>query len=289
MELGGGQALAEAHAEAQLLVDGDLQRGDIRRFSQRLPEQRERVLQVVRLELGREEQRVGPRRSRRRGCDQIACEDPGALVNRRPRDGRVPRRSAAGEASGASGGVRRTACSPSSAATIGAPWSFATAAARSRAAAISASGSSAERARWRARTIGSSTSPRDRRCAPLPLGCGQSLIEHRREQRMREAHGAVGELEHVRGERLVERALLDSGGNELVGSQPCVRGREHERLMRRAREAVEPGRDELLELLGHDNRLSGVVGVVVERARELQRVERVAARHVVQPEECRSR
>ena len=57
----------------------------------------------------------------------------------------------------------------------------------------------------------------------LPLARRQPLIEHRREQRVREADRVLCELEHVLVERRLEYALLDSCGAELACGQSPVR------------------------------------------------------------------
>ena len=96
----------------------------------------------------------------------------------------------------------------------------------------------------------------------LPLARGQSLVEDRGEQRVREPNGSVLELDHLLAERRIECALLDAHAAELGDGQSCVRGSEHERLMRRAGEAVEPRGHELLQPLGNRQRL----GRIRERA-----------------------
>ena len=84
---------------------------------------------------------------------------------------------------------------------------------------------------------------------------------------------------------------VDARRDELRRRQPRVRGREHERLARRAGEAVESGGDELLQPLGNRQRLRRIADAPVgaERPRELERVERVPARDLVQPEQRRPR
>ena len=74
----------------------------------------------------------------------------------------------------------------------------------------------------------------------LPLARGQSLIEDRGKQRVREPHGSVLQLDHLIAERRIQCALLDAHAAELGDGQTCMGGSEHERLMRRAGEAVEP-------------------------------------------------
>ena len=116
--------------------------------------------------------------------------------------GRQARRSASARSPA---GVRRSACSPSSAAAIGAPWAAAAAAACSSAAASSASGRSVESARWRARATGSSASSREAAVRALPLVRRQPLVEDRGEQRMREANRAVARA-RSRSPRAPDRA-----------------------------------------------------------------------------------
>ena len=103
-------------------------------------------------------------------------------------------------------GVRRSACSPSSAATIGAPWSAAAVAARS-----SADGELGVRGRRR-RARGGAPGRAGRRRAPragdapaVVRSGAQALVEHGGEQRVREADGrrrrARGPVRRARGSR----------------------------------------------------------------------------------------
>ena len=81
---------------------------------------------------------------------------------------------------------------------MGAPRVLARAAASSRAAAIWVSGRSVESARWRARSIGSSTNRRNASVRVPPLVGGHAVVDDRREQRVREAHRPVRALDHMR-------------------------------------------------------------------------------------------
>ena len=125
----------------------------------------------------------------------------------------------------------------------------------------------------------------------LPLTGREPLIEDRGQERVREPDRAAGQLDHVRGERRVERARVDPRAGELCRRQARIRGGEHENLTRRGLEAVETGGDELLQPFGDGQRLRRVAhgAVGAERPRELERVERVASRHRVQSQERRPR
>ena len=123
----------------------------------------------------------------------------------------------------------------------------------------------------------------------LPLAGRQPLVEDRGQKRVREPDRAAGELDHVRSERRLECAGLDPGAGKLCRSQARIRGREHEHLARRCVEAVEAGGDELLQPFGDGERLRRIRhrAVGAERPRKLERVERIPARHRVQPEQRR--
>ena len=123
----------------------------------------------------------------------------------------------------------------------------------------------------------------------LPLAGREPLVEDRGQQRVREPDRAAGELDHVRSERRLECAGLDPRAGELCRRQARIRGREHEHLARRCVEAVETGGDELLQPFGDGERLRRIRhrAVGAERPRELERVERIPARHRVQPEQRR--
>ena len=125
----------------------------------------------------------------------------------------------------------------------------------------------------------------------LSLAGREPLIEDRGQKRVREPDRAAGQLDHVRSERRVECATLDPRAGELCRRQARIRGREHEHLARRSFEAVETGGDELLQPLGDGQRLRRVPhrAVGAKRPRELERVERIPARHGVQPQQRRPR
>ena len=123
----------------------------------------------------------------------------------------------------------------------------------------------------------------------LSLRDRQPLVEHGGQQRVCETNGATCDLDHVLIERSGEGTLLDPCRDELGGSQPRIRGREHEGVTRRAREPVETDRDELFELRRHlhgPRRFMGAV-VGVERTRQLAGIERIPTRDAVQPQQCR--
>ena len=95
--------------------------------------------------------------------------------------------------------------------------------------------------------------------------------------------------------------LASSAGSRALCSMPTrpssvtvsrrVCRREHESLARLACEAVEPGGHELLQPLGDGQRLRriGERAVGTQRPRELEGIERIAARCLVQPEQRRPR
>jgi hypothetical protein len=123
----------------------------------------------------------------------------------------------------------------------------------------------------------------------LPLARREPLVERRREQRVREPHGPVHELEDVLGERVLEGALADPRLGELGEGQARLRRDEHERVASSPVEPAEPRGDELLEALGDRQWSRGVTDGVagVERTRELEGVERVASRDLVDAEQRR--
>ena len=83
---------------------------------------------------------------------------------------------------------------------------------------------------------------------------------------MREPHGSVLQLDHLLAERRIERALLDAHAAELGDGQTCMGGSEHERLMCRAGEAVEPRGHELLQPFGDRQRLGRIRNGALRRS-----------------------
>ena len=133
--------------------------------------------------------------------------------------------------------------------------------------------------------------PRQAAVDVLPLGRRQPLVEDRREQRMRETNRAARHFEDVLVARRLERVGRDARVGELRGRQPRVRGRQREHLAGGRVEAVKAGCNELLQLLRHTQRLRRVAlgAFGSESAPQLERVERVSARGLVQPEQGRPR
>ena len=107
------------------------------------------------------------------------------------------------------------------------------------------------------------------RCKPL--------VEDGGKERVREPDGSVGDLDDPFGDRGIERGRVDAGGLKLTRRQPRIRGREHEGVARRAREAGETSREELLQAVRNGQRLRRVTPTILgaERAGQLEGVERV--------------
>ena len=226
------EALAKADVEAQPLVDRRPQRRRCARLQQRLASAAIGGRHVLRDSASR------PSASARSGPGCAATARPRAREPARPRrrEVRAPRRRCAGVEVGAVlRGVSRTACSPSSAATSARP-------ARPPPRPPPRAAPRARRPARRSRAPGDARARADPRrrlpgdaCTRLPLRDGETLVEHRGEQRVRESHRAAGELDHAAVERRLERVLLDPRAGELRRRQARVRGREHERLVRRRR------------------------------------------------------
>ena len=169
--------------------------------------------------------------------------------------------------------VRRRACSPNSAAAIGAPDRRRPSRLLERRCELGIGPFRRERevASARERILGEL---REAAVRTLPLGSGEPLIEDRGKQRMREADLPF-EFDHLILERRVERARVDARVAELGQRQPSVGGDKDERVTGRAREAVEPGGNDLLQTLGNRQRLRRIADDIVraECPRELEREE----------------
>ena len=104
---------------------------------------------------------------------------------------------------------------------------------------------------------------------------------------MGEADGRSRSLDDVRGERRVERPGLDPGRLEDGHRRPSVRGDQEQRVVRRSAEPAEAGAQESRQRIG-DRDCVGHRVTLSRSARELQCVEGVSARDLVQPEQRRS-
>ena len=110
------------------------------------------------------------------------------------------------------------------------------------------------------------------------------------EQRMAEPDAVAFQLEHVCRERRVERFVTVARGGEERQGRVREGGRSAKRAARAGRKCVDPVMDELLKLVGNRQRLaqrrdsSGAL----ERASQLEREERVASGHVVDPPQRRA-
>ena len=110
------------------------------------------------------------------------------------------------------------------------------------------------------------------------------VVERRRQQRVREANRPVVALDDVRGQRGIERALRNAHSCENVLGRCSECRHETERIARSRREAPQPHTDEAIQGFRHGKRLQRV-DVALERAGDLERKERVSSRPLVDPEE----
>ena len=125
--------------------------------------------------------------------------------------------------------------------------------------------------------------PAIRRVNAPPL-VARLRIEGRREQRVGEPNRPVLALDHVRGDGRVERVRRDARPLQERLRRRAQRRDERERLARGRRKRGDPRAHELVERLGNRQRLERV-DVGVERAGQLQREERIAARPLVDAEQ----
>ena len=125
------------------------------------------------------------------------------------------------------------------------------------------------------------------RCSTLGDRC---LRDHRRrEQRMREPDHAVRALDHLRSDRRSERLLVDSGRVHELERGRAGHSHDEQRRPRLLRQRAQPLADEVLERVGYRQRLRGIERRPrIERPRQLEREEGIAARCIVQPQQGRT-
>ena len=290
MRFGGGEPFGEADDQAQLLVDRRPQSRQFDRFAERVLEQRDHASRLLRLDLGHQQERLCSLGAGRRPRDEVARQLPCSLDVARGEMSPSCRERPSVRVRKALGGREAKRMLAELGRDDRRPL-----AGGSRCRLLERGREPGVRPVRREREM---PSTRDRvgdelrqpAVGALPFGCRKSLIENRGEQWMREANRATLELDHVLRERRVERALLDAQVAELGHGQPCVRGGEHERFARHAGEAGEPGGHELLQPLGDGQRLCRIPNraLCAHRPSELEGIERVAARRLVQPEQCRA-
>ena len=109
-------------------------------------------------------------------------------------------------------------------------------------------------------------------------------IEEGREQRVTEAKRVAFAFDHVRDNGRIERVRIDAGPLEQRGRGSPECGCESERLARRRGKAGEARTQEPLERLRDGKRLCRV-DLEAEGTPELERVERIATRALVDPEQ----
>ena len=109
-------------------------------------------------------------------------------------------------------------------------------------------------------------------------------IEDGREQRVTETKRVVFAFDHVRDNGRIQRVRVDAGPLEQRGRGSPECGCESERLARRRGKAGEARTQEPLERLRDGKRLCRV-DLEAQGAPELERVERIAARALVDPEQ----
>ena len=119
-------------------------------------------------------------------------------------------------------------------------------------------------------------------CRP-PLAVRQSPIEGGGEQGMREADLADHALDDVRDQRRLERILGMSRGRQEVDRGHAEGGDERQRAARAFGQRRESSAYQLVQALRDRERLRRV-DVHGQRSRELERVERIAARGLVDAE-----
>ena len=125
------------------------------------------------------------------------------------------------------------------------------------------------------------------RCSTL--GDRRFRDRRRREQRMSEPDHAVRALDHLRSDRRSERLLVDSGRVHDLERWGAGHSHDEQRLPRLLRQRAQPLADEVLERVGYRQRLRGIERRPrVERSRQLEREEGIAARCIVQPQQGRT-
>ena len=113
-----------------------------------------------------------------------------------------------------------------------------------------------------------------------PLERVGRLVRPRREQRMGEAHALALDLEHAGLEGGAQRLLTPGRGHDQRERRPRQRGDRGQRRTRRPRQRREPLADHLAQPRGHRRQVRPAASLGV-RARQLEREEGVAARHLV--------
>ena len=101
---------------------------------------------------------------------------------------------------------------------------------------------------------------------------------------MREANETVRGFDHVSLARLIERVGRDTDGAKERDRQAAIGSDEKERLSRRSVKGVKPRSHEPLQA-GRDSQWEGGVARRIRRlgTGELERIERVTARHLMEP------
>ncbi len=212
----------EPAEDGQPPMQRPLQRSVPRRVSERLFEERDRALRS--LELGQEDERLGARCTYGHVSQELQRDGPRTSSLSRGEVGTCSGERAPVAILACAGGRRRKACSPSSAATIGAPRAIADIGRR-----LELRGDLLVRlihckramARASERIVDDLGQAFVRKPSSLRR---RRLIEHGSEQRMREADHPVRELDHVVGERRLECRAV-----ELCRPQPAVRAGEQQR------------------------------------------------------------
>ena len=116
-------------------------------------------------------------------------------------------------------------------------------------------------------------------CAPS-LVRGHAVVDHRREQRVREANRPVRALDHTRGKRAIEYVLGDVQACEELDGRTAHGRCEQQRLSCCRRQLVEACSHQSLERLWNTERLRGV-DVRAQSPGELERVEGVPTGRLV--------
>ena len=281
-------SLAEADVQGELPVQCGAERRRRARLRERLALELDRAADVVALDLGCESERLRPRRPRRGHHEQLLGERAGALD---PACHSVSTRGscdAPGERNAVAG-----RCMPDRVLAELGRGDRCALGCGSSCCLLELACELGVRSLGREREV-TSVGDRivdeigERGVRTLPLGCRQPLVEDRSQQRVREPHASTLHLDDLFGERRLESALLDPRATELGDRESPMSRREHESVARRAGEPVESGGHELLQPLGDGQRLRRIGERAVRTqggAGELEGVERIAPRCLVQPEE----
>ena len=116
-------------------------------------------------------------------------------------------------------------------------------------------------------------------CAPS-LVRGHTVVDRRREQRVREANRPVRSLDHARGKGAIEYGLGDVQACEELGGRTAHGRCEQQRRLRCRWQLIEACTNQSLECLRNTQRLRGV-DVRAQSPGELERVERVPTGRLV--------